>query len=170
MSAIEEPRTAATVGKDTGDSPQLSASAGESTLPQLPYAEAVHRALCAVEVLPDTVETGVRVETLDGQRELFIRLEWLPGHDDLLPEELQAAGVIAQWSHLAGWSVSSGTDIAEPDIDALADPDTVAERCMHALLCGLRCDCEKPPPGRWEHAAALHLALAAYDERGETNR
>lgn len=168
MSAIDETRTAATAGNGTGGDGQ--SSSGGATLPQLPYADAVHRALCAIAVLPDTVETGVRVETLDGQRELFIRLEWLPGHDDLLPPEVQAAGVIAQWSHLAGWSMSSGVDIAEPDIDALADPDTVAERCMHALLCGLGCDCEKPAPGRWEHAAALNLALTAYDEREENGR
>lgn len=164
MSAIEETRTAATVGKDTSDGAQLSASAGESTLPQVPYAEAVHRALCAIQVLPDSVETGVRVEVFDGQRELFVRVEWLPGHDDLVPDALRTAGLTVQWSHLTGWSVCSGDELAELAVDDLADPDTIAERCMHAVLCGPGCDCEKPAPGRWERAAALNAALTAYDE------
>ena len=171
MSAIEETRTAAvTVGKDTGDG--IQSPAGESTpvlagLPQRSYAQAVHAALCAIEVLPDYVESGERVEVFDGQPELFVRLEWLPGHDDLAPVALQAAGLVVQWSHLAGWSVCSGADVAEFDVDELADPDTVAERCMHAVLCGLGCACEKPPRGRWERAAALNAALSAFDEREE---
>lgn len=170
MSAIEETRTAATVGKDTSDGAQLSASAGESTLPQLPYADAVHRALCALEVLPDSVETGVRTEIFDGQRELFVRVEWMPGHDDLVPDVLRTAGLTVQWSHLTGWSVCSGDELAELAVDDLADPDTIADRCMHAVLCGLGCACEKPQSGRWELAAALNAALTAYDEREENGR
>ncbi|MFJ4631589.1 hypothetical protein [Streptomyces sp. NPDC088847] len=168
MSAIEETRTAATVGNGTGGG--IQSPSGGATLPQLPYADAVHRALCAIEVLPDSVETGVRTEIFDGQRELFVRVEWMPGHDDLAPDVLRTAGLTVQWSHLTGWSVCSGDELAELAVDDLADPDTIADRCMHAVLCGLGCACEKPSPGRWERAAALNAALAAYDEREEDGR
>ena len=162
MSAIEETRTAATAGNGTGGG--IRPSSGGATLPQLPYADAVHAALCAIEVLPDSVETGVRVEVFDGQRELFVRVEWMPGHDDLVPDALRAAGLTVQWSHLASWSVCSGDELAELAVDVLADPDTIAERCMHAVLCGLGCACDKPTPGRWERATALNAALTAFDE------
>jgi hypothetical protein len=173
VSAIDETRTALVVGKDTGDGSQPPV--GESTreltgLPQRPYATAVHAALRAIEVLPDSVEIGVRIEVFDGQRELFVRLEWLPGHDDLVPAVLQEAGLVVHWSHLAVWSACSGDELAELAVDVLADPDTIAERCMHAALCGLGCACEKPPPGRWEQAAALNAALTSFDEREENGQ
>jgi hypothetical protein len=165
VSAIEE-QSAGSTGQSIQGSGQLSVDdATRDTLPQLRYADAVHAALRAIEVLPDAVDTGLRVEDLNGPRELFIRLEWLPGHDDLVPDALSKAGLVVRWSHLAGWSACSGAELVDIDVDELADPLTVAEAAMHAVLCGLACACEKPPPGRWEHAVYLDIALVAYEER-----
>lgn len=165
MSAIEE-QSADSTGQSIQGSSQLSVDdATRDTLPQLRYADAVHAALCAIEVLPDAVDTGLHVEDLNGPRELFIRLEWLPGHDDLVPDALSKAGLVVRWSHLAGWSACSGAELVDIDVDEIADPVTVAEAAMHAVLCGLGCACEKPPPGRWEHALYLEIALVNYEER-----
>lgn len=168
MSAIDETGTAGP-GQSIHGSGRLSVDdATRDTLPQMRYADAVHAALRAIEVLPDSVETGLRDEDLNGPRELFIRLEWLPGHDDLVPEALRTAGLTVRWSHLAGWLVRSGDEVDEFDVDELADPDTIADRAMHAVLCGLGCACEKTPRGRWEHAVYLDIALVNYDEREAT--
>ncbi|MEV6544428.1 hypothetical protein [Streptomyces sp. NPDC051665] len=165
MSAIEE-QSAGSSGQSIQGSGQLSVDdATRDTLPQLRYADAVHAALGAIEVLPDALDTGLRVEDLNGPRELFIRLEWLPGHDDLVPDALSKAGLVVRWSHLAGWSACSGAELVDIDVDDIADPVTVAEAAMHAVLCGLGCACEKPAPGRWEHAIYLEIALANYEER-----
>jgi hypothetical protein len=165
VSAIEE-QAVGSAGQSIQGSSQMSVDdATRATLPQLRYADAVHAALDAIEVLPDTLDTGLRVEDLNGPRELFIRLEWRPGHDDLVPDALNKAGLVVRWSHLAGWSACSGAELVDLDVDELADPVTVAEAAMHAVLCGLGCACEKPPPGRWEHAVYLDIALVAYEER-----
>jgi hypothetical protein len=170
VSAIEESSAVAEVGK--GTSVGIQPSAGESTRaltdsPHAPYADAIHAALRAIEVLPDLVETGLRVEVFDGQRELFIRVEWLPGHDDLIPAPLRALGLVVQWSHLAGWSVRSGDDVAGLErTDDLADPAVIADIAMHAVLHGLSCTCERPDPGgRWEFALELDIALVNFEER-----
>ncbi|AVV46429.1 hypothetical protein PYK79_45110 [Streptomyces sp. ID05-04B] len=167
MTAIEE-RAAGVSGQSIHDSGRLSVDgATRATLPHLPYADAVDRALAAMEFLPDTIETGMRKEPgPSGQRELFLRLEWLPGHDDLVPDAICASGLVVQWSHLAGWSARADDDLVALAIADLANPALVADAAMHAALHGLRCACEKPDAdGRWEQAVYLDIALVAYDER-----
>ncbi|MEH0547324.1 hypothetical protein QA802_30825 [Streptomyces sp. B21-105] len=170
MTAIEEARPAGASGQSIRDGFRPSVDdATRATLPQLGYADAVDRALAAMEFLPDTIETGMRKEPgPTGQRELFLRLEWLPGHDDLVPDAVCAVGLVVQWSHLAGWSVRAGDDLVALDVSDLADPALIADAAMHAALHGLRCDCEKPQAlDRWEQAVYLDIALVAYDERTE---
>lgn len=159
MSAVEETNTAAAAG------PSLSAAA--LTLPQMPYADAVHAVLARLAFLPDMVETGVRTETVgQPRRELFLRLEWLPGSDDLVPAAVQADGLVVQWSHLTGWSVRCGDDLVAAGVADLADPALVADVAVHAALHGLRCRCERPDPGaRWTQAHLLDAALLRYEER-----
>ncbi|MGW4733858.1 hypothetical protein ACWEQC_32630 [Streptomyces shenzhenensis] len=168
MTAIDETAAAAAgPGKSTRDSSRLSVDdATRATLPQLPYADAVHHALAGLQLAPDLVETGMREEQTDGPCELFLRLEWLPGHDDLVPAAARSQGLIVEWSHLGGWSVRCGGDLAVLDADTLADPDVIADAAMHAALCGLGCACEKPAADRWEHAVYLDIALVHFDERG----
>lgn len=169
MSAIEETNTAA---EAAGKSTQLSL--GEATLltlPQLPYADAVHAALDELAFLPDTLETGVRTETTAApHRELFLRLEWLPGNDDLVPAAVKTDGLVVQWSHLIGWSLRSGDDLVVLELLAeLAAPALVADVAMHAALCGMRCTCERPDPAaRWSEAVHLDIALVRYDEGSVT--
>jgi hypothetical protein len=172
VSAIEETRPAAGGdGKSIHDSGQLSVDdATRATLPQTRYADAIDAALAELVLLPDTVETGMRSEPGGPQRELFVRLEWLPGHDDLVPPTLQADGLTVQWSHRAGWSARTADDLVVLDVDELADPAVIAEAAMHAALCGLRCSCVRSPQAstaRWDHAVYLDIALTAYDERTE---
>ncbi|MBK3575105.1 hypothetical protein JHN63_15050 [Streptomyces sp. MBT65] len=170
MTALEE-QPAGGTGQSIQGGSQLSVDdATRDPLPQLRYADAVHAALRPIDLLPDALDVGLHIEDMNGPRELFIRLEWLPGHDDLVPDELNTAGLVVRWSHLAGWSACSGAERVGFDIDELADPATVAETAMHAVLCGLSCACEKPAPGRWEHAVYLEIALVAYDEREENGR
>ncbi|MER6532985.1 hypothetical protein ABT215_04020 [Streptomyces sp900105755] len=169
MTAIEE-RAAGTAQEGIPGSGQLSVDGATSaTYPHLPYADAVYAALAELQLLPDLTEAGTRREgTVMGRRqrpELFARLEWLPNHDDLVPLSLRVEGLVVEWSHLGGWAIRSGSDLVVLDVDDLADPSTVAEAVMHAALCGLGCACEKPPPGRWENAVYLDIALVAYDER-----
>lgn len=164
MTAIEE-HTASTAGKSTHDGGQPTVGdATRATLPQLPYGDAVHAALAALQLLPDLMDAGVRQEPPNGKGDLFLRLEWQPGHDDLAPLASRLEGLTVQWSHRAGWSVRCGADQDPLGIDKAADPDTVAEAALHAVLCGPGCDCVKPPPGRWEHADRLLAALTAYDQ------
>ncbi|WP_432032772.1 hypothetical protein [Streptomyces antibioticus] len=169
MTAVEETRTAANPGKSIRDGSQPSVdTATRATLPQLAYADAIDAALAELSLPPDVLETGVRRERDSKRRELFLRLEWLPGHDDLVPYAMQADGLTVQWSGLAGWSARAGADLVAWDVDELADPDVIAEAAMHAALCGLRCTCVMAPGGsdaRWEHAVYLDIALVAYAER-----
>lgn len=162
MTAIEE-RPAAEPGKSIHG--ELSVDeATRATLPQLRYVDAVDAALAALRLPPDVIETGMRKEP-GGARELFLRLEWLPEHDDLVKPAMWQDGLTLEWSHLAGWLQRSGNEALAPQIDKIADPDTVAEIALHAALCGMRCSCEKPPAGRWGDAVYLEIALVAYDER-----
>ncbi|MCZ4605251.1 hypothetical protein O3S80_16155 [Streptomyces sp. Lzd4kr] len=165
MSAVEGTTEAGGSGKSIHDSALSVDDATRATLPHLPYADAVHAALAEVVMVPDLLETGVRQEHPRSKRELFLRLQWLPGHDDLVPAAAQADGLTVEWSHLAGWSVRCGDALAVLDVDELADPATVAEAAMHAALCGLDCTCEKPPAGRWDQALVLDIALVHFDER-----
>ncbi|MFM9634344.1 hypothetical protein ACKI10_43185 [Streptomyces galilaeus] len=173
MSAIDEPRTAGVSGQSIHDSVQLSVDdATRATLPQTRYGDAVHAALAELVLLPDTLEAGMRIEgdSRPGRlalRELFLRLEWLPGHDDLVQAEASASGMTVQWSHLAGWSMTAAGDLVVLDADDLADPAVIAEAVMHAALCGLRCTCERSPGqgARWDQAVYLDIALGRYDER-----
>ncbi|MFI8531094.1 hypothetical protein ACIGMX_12675 [Streptomyces aquilus] len=166
MTAIEETGTLVP-GKSTHDSGQLSLGDATRTLPlpHLPYADAVHAALRAVEVVPDLVEVGVRTETFEGQRELFARLEWLPGHDDLVAADVAAAGLVVQWSHIAGWSVCAGADVEVLEADDLADPALIADAALHAAVYGLAEKWVIPFEARWQHARELDIALAQFDER-----
>ncbi|GGN47240.1 hypothetical protein [Streptomyces fuscichromogenes] len=169
MTAIEE-QPAGTAQEGIPDSSALTVDdATRATQPHLPYADAVHAALAEIELLPDLVEVGTRREGMHSGRlqppELVARLEWLPGHDDLATLAVQVEGLVVEWSHLGGWVIRSGSDLVVLDVDDLADPATVAEAAMHAALCGLRCSCEQPLPGRWKHAVYLDIALVAYDER-----
>ncbi|MFD9445480.1 hypothetical protein ACFWBR_42455 [Streptomyces sp. NPDC060006] len=148
---------------------EANAAAVEGALPQLPYGDAVHTVLAALAFLPDTIEAGVRRESIDQRGELFLRLEWLPGNDDLVPATVQADGLVVQWSHLTGWSTRCGDDLVAPGLADLADPALVADAAVHAALHGLRCRCEPVTPGRrWSEAHVLDAALQAYDERPVT--
>jgi hypothetical protein len=167
VTAIEE-QAAATAGKSTRDDTRLSVGdATRATLPQLRYADAVLAALDAMTLSPDRLETGMRRESGGTRRELFLRLEWWPKHEELAPDDVREAGLTVEWSHLAGWSARVGDDLVALDVDDLADPDVIAEAALHAALCGLRCACVKSPgpDARWEHAVYLDIALTAYDER-----
>jgi hypothetical protein len=168
VSAIEETRPAAP-GKSTHDSGQLSVDdATRATLPHLRYADAVDAAFQDLRFLPDALEMGLRREPGAGGRELFLRLEWLPGHDDLVPPGMQADGLTVEWSHLVGWLVRSGDELVVPDVDQLADPAAIAGVAMHSALHGLRCACDKPEASaRWTDAVYLDIALTRYDERTE---
>ncbi|MFI6337808.1 hypothetical protein [Streptomyces sp. NPDC050535] len=166
MSAIEETDAAAAAA---GKSTRLSlGEATRLTLPQLPYGDAVHAALAELEFLPDTLDVGVRTETIERpHRELFLRLEWLPGNEGLIPQAVRADGLILQWSHLAGWSLRTGDDLVDlVRLAELADPAVVADVAMHAGLYGVRSIGERPATGaRWSEADHLDSALVQYDER-----
>lgn len=163
MTAIEE-HTAEESGKSIHG--ELSVDgATRATLPQLRYGDAVYAALAQVEFHPDALEAGMRREP-GGGRELFLRLEWLPGHDDLVPVDVLAGGLTVEWSHLIGWLVRAGNDLVVPTTAAIAAPQVVADLAMHAALHGIRCTCEKPDgEARWGDAVYLDIALVAYDER-----
>ncbi|MFI1030772.1 hypothetical protein [Streptomyces sp. NPDC020951] len=167
MTAVEEARSAGASGKSIHDSGLSVDGATRATLPQQRYADALHAALDALQLLPDTLRAGLRIEPPRGPRELYVELEWLPGHDDLVPAAAQMDGLTVAWSHLAGWSVRCGPDVVALDVDKLAAPTLIADAAMHAALYGIgRGRPEPPDPGaRWEHAVYLDIALVAYDER-----
>ncbi|WP_330348133.1 hypothetical protein [Streptomyces sp. NBC_00582] len=129
------------------------------------YAAAVSAELGEIEFVPDAMETGTRFEPGGGQ-ELFLRLEWLPGHDGLAVPAVRAEGLTLEWSHIVGWLVHSGADVVVPDAALLADPPVVGHLAMHASVCGIRCGCDKPDgTACWTGAAQLGAALDSYDER-----
>lgn len=174
MTAIDEARAADGTEKSTRDGSQPSV--GDATraagLPQLPYGDAVHAALAGAGLVPDTLETGVRVEGQNygaGRRELFLRLEWLPGHEDLADVHRQA-GMTLAWSHLAGgWSFLFGDDLVVLDLDELAAPDLIAEAVLTAAVDGFGMVWTAPPgAARWEYAPELDIALVHFDQREAT--
>lgn len=154
MSALEETPTA------------TDAAVALVMLPQLPYADAVHRQFAELAFLPDTVEAGMRRETVgltDG--DLFVRLVWLPGNDDLIPSRVRADGLVVQWSNLAGWSVECGEDLVVlEELAELADPGQVADVAMHAAVYGLSGSELPGNPTRWSQAHVLEAALLRYEE------
>lgn len=171
MTAIEETR-ADGGGKDIRGGSQPTTDGVHPALPwpHLPYGDAVHATLAEMAMLPDLLETGMRQEFPDFTRELFLRLDWLPGHDDLAPAAVHEDGLTFEWSHLAGWSARTGEELVALDVDEIADPCLIAEAAMHAALCGLGCACLKAPDqhARWEFALELDIALVAFDEREVT--
>ncbi|MEU5111677.1 hypothetical protein AB0G64_09275 [Streptomyces longwoodensis] len=165
MSAIDEPRAA---GSEAGKSirPMTVDEATRAVLPQLAYADAIWARHRDLEMVPDALETGVRREALGGDQELFIRLEWLPGHDDLVHPAVRRDGLTVEWSHLAGWMVRSGADVHAPAVDKLAAPRAVGVLSMHGGLCRPGCTgAEQRAADRWEHAVYLEIALGHYAER-----
>lgn len=169
MTALDAPRPGGH-GKSTQGSSQLPVGDATRTLtlPHLPYGDAVHAALHTAGLVPDTVETGSRIDGANygqGQRELFLRLEWLPGHEDLATAH-RAVGMALEWSHLGGWTVRFGDDLVVLDADQLAAPDLLATAVLEAATEGFDFVWSPPPgAGRWEYALELDIALVAYDER-----
>ncbi|WP_340382256.1 hypothetical protein U5640_36215 [Streptomyces sp. SS7] len=163
MTAVEG--MAGTAGKSTWGSSLLPV--GDATLAARPrdhYAAAVLAELDEIDFTPDRMETGTGHEP-EGGRELFLRLEWLPGHDGLAVPAVRAEGLTLEWSHIAGWLVRSGPDVNAPKVARIADPPVVAHLAVHASVCGIRCGCDKPDgTARWTGADRLTAALDAYDE------
>ncbi|WP_329597790.1 hypothetical protein OIE43_18955 [Streptomyces pseudovenezuelae] len=165
MSAIEE--TTATVpvlgtGKDTGDGTQPSAGGVHPAqpFPHLPYGDALHAELTSVGLAPDVMEAGVRAEGRygEGPQELFLRAEWLPGHEDLAAPH--KVGVVLQWSHLTGWSLLFGDDLVVLDVDDLAAPALLTDAVLEGAVHGVSMRYLPPEDAaRWEHALALDTAL-----------
>jgi hypothetical protein len=169
MSAIEE-RAAAAPGKSTCDRSQRSVGNATQalTLPQLPYGDAVHAALHAAGIVPDTLEAGCRIDGSSyghSRQELFLRLEWLPGHEDLAAPH-RATGMGLDWSHLIGWTVRFGDDLVVLDVDELAAPDLLVAAVLEAATEGFDFVWTPPPgAGRWDHALELDIALVNFDDR-----
>lgn len=168
MSAVEESRPAAVVGKSTQGSPL---PVGDATrllmLPQLPYADAVHAELLAARLTPSAFEAGLR-RGRTGASELYVRAVW-PVGAPLLGEAVRPYGLTIAWSHVTGWSAH---DIDEHcqllDVDALADPRLIAHAALHLTCEPLTGDAWTPPfQGRWGEALHLDIALADFEERGE---
>lgn len=156
-------------GKSTRDSGRLSP--GEATwalmLPQLPYGDAVHAQLLGVCMPPASFEAGVR-RGLTGAEELYLRAVW-PAGTHLLGDKVREYGLTIAWSHVNGWSAH---DIDEHclllDVDALADPLTIAHAALHLAeepLDGGEPWTPPPYAGRWDDAVYLDIALANYDEQ-----
>lgn len=166
MSAVVDNSAAAAAGKSTrglavGDATRAM------TLPQLPYADAVHAELTAAGLMPDVVEAGMRAEGRygEGLRELFIRAEWLPGHEDLAGA-LRASGLVLQWSHLAGWSLLVGDDLAVLDVDEITEPVLLVDAVQHVAEGGTADAWVVPFQACWEYGADLDGALVSVGERG----
>ncbi|MFF7521219.1 hypothetical protein [Streptomyces pseudovenezuelae] len=165
MSALEETAAAATVrgaGKDTGDGTQPSVGDVHPAqpFPHLPYGDALHAELTGVGLAPDVMEAGVRAEGRHGEgpQELFLRAEWLPGHENLAaPHEI---GMVLQWSHLTGWSLLFGDDLVVLAVDDLAAPELLTDVVLEGAVHGVGM-VYLPPEGaaRWEHARDLDTAL-----------
>ncbi|MFD9107173.1 hypothetical protein [Streptomyces bottropensis] len=135
--------------------------------PHLAYAGAVHAALVAEGLRPEVTEVGRRERR--HERELYMRLVWLPGHEDLEPDG-QTYGLTLAWSHLGGWAATSGPGGLQERtllISDLASPAAVVEAALHLTQDGIDTDW-KPSDltDRWEFAGALDLALVRFDEQG----
>jgi hypothetical protein len=172
VSAIEE-RAAVTSEEGTRD--RIQWSVGDATraltLPHLPYGDAVHAALHAAGIVPDTLEAGCRVDGANYGRsrlELFLRLEWLPGHEDLAAPH-RTTGMALEWSHLVGWTVRFGDDLAVLAADELAAPDLLVAAVLEAATDGFDFVWTPPPgAGRWDHALELDIALVNFEDREVT--
>ena len=153
-----------------GDQPSVGDATRALTLPHLPYADAIHRALTSAGLLPDQVIAGRRVGGADyhqGPRELVIRLEWWPGHKDLVAGHRKTAGIALEWSHLAGWSLELGADVVHLDVDDIAAPEVLAEAVLEAAVEDDPATWTPPPDApRWQYALELDIALVHYAERG----
>lgn len=168
MTAIEETGSATASGKSTHDD-GVRPSVGDATralsLPHLPYVDAVHAELTEAGLVPDVVDSGVRVEGPygEGPRQLIAEAAWLPGNE-VLAEDVRAGGLVLQWSHLTGWSVLVGDDLVVLDVDKVAEPLLLADAVQHLARRGPGALWVVPFAARWEHAVDLDAALAALDE------
>lgn len=169
MSAIEETDTTRTAGQDTPGDGQPSGAASTHTvvaafLPHLAYGDAIHTELGEWELHPEVMEAGVRTAGPRGRRELFLRLVWPAGHDDLAAD-VRPDGLTLAWSHITGWSVHT-LDVGRLlDVHEFVAPSVLAEFMLHLAEHGLN---GSWTPGedaaRWEHAGAAELACVLFDE------
>lgn len=170
MSASETCTTDAT-GKDIHDGSQLSVDGVHpapippltSVYPSVGYGDAVHAELVASGIAPDVVEAGVRTEQPGGERELFLTVSWLTGHPDL--DGVDQLDLL--WSDLTGWVARADGDVHVLAVDDLAAPAVLADAALHLATEGLDSAWTCPAdPHRWEHAPALEVALAAWEDQG----
>lgn len=161
-----------TTGKSTHDS---SLSAGEATraltVPQAPYAYAVHQALAGAGMAPDATEAGLRrVHSEQDRWELHIRLVWASGHP-VLADEVEAYGLTLAWMPMTGWSVHDLTDAVPLPVDELADPPLLVAAVRHYARHGLGGGAWEPgADGRWTGATRLDMALSEWDAQEERRR
>ncbi|TQE35446.1 hypothetical protein [Streptomyces ipomoeae] len=174
MSAVEDTQHGGDeTGKDThgGSQPPVGGVHPDPTpaapWPHLAYGDAVHAALVAEGLRPDVIEAGRRDRR--AERELYLRLVWLPGHEDLEPD-LRRDGMVLAWSHLGGWAATTGPgglDMRHLVISDLASPAAVVEAALHLTQDGIDCAWEPADlTARWEYAGELDMALVDFDERG----
>uniref|UniRef100_A0AAU2A2E0 Uncharacterized protein n=1 Tax=Streptomyces sp. NBC_00093 TaxID=2975649 RepID=A0AAU2A2E0_9ACTN len=169
MSAIEETDAARTAGKDTRGGLQPSGAASTHTvvaafMPHLPYADAVHAELVEWELHPEALEAGVRAGG-PGGRELFLRLVWPAGHEDLA-ESVRPDGLTLAWTHITGWSVHTLDETRLLDVDEFVAPAVLAEYVLHLAEHGLEHDWAPEDPARWEYALVVEIACILLDEGG----
>lgn len=170
MSAIEETSTVGTAGQDIRGGIQSPGTAFAHTavaafMPHLPYADAVHAELAAWELHPEVLEAGVRAGGPGGQRELFLRLVWPAGHEDLA-ESVRPDGLTLAWTHITGWSVHTLDEARLLDVDEFVAPAVLAEYVLHLAEHGLDRDWVPEDPARWEHALVVEIACILLDEGG----
>ena len=164
MSAIEE-KVAAGTGKDTRSGSQPLAGGVHPVwgLPHESYGDAVFAGLAEAGLAPDTLSAGISKERPGGQRELYLRLVWMPGH----PDVQDPAGMKLVWSHLAGWMALIASDAKPLQISGYATPALLADAVLHVAVSGL--DGAWTPADQhaeWEHALTLDQALSAAADRG----
>ncbi|WP_055527741.1 hypothetical protein [Streptomyces graminilatus] len=171
MSGIEGTCAAGTAGKDTPTGGQPSGATSThavvtAVMPHLAYGDAIHAELGAWELRPERMDAGVSTAMSDGQQELFLRIIWPVGHDDL-GEDVRADGLTLAWSHMTGWTAHTADGELLLDVDEFAAPSVVAEAALHLAEDGLHCGWT---PGEdaalWEHAAVADIALVLFDEGG----
>jgi hypothetical protein len=129
------------------------------------YGKAVRSMLDQAGLVPDALETGLRVEDPARGPELFLTLSWLGGH----PDVSAPAGLDLIWSHLTGWAARTALDARPLGVSAFAAPHVLADAVLHLSVDGVDGAWQPDPADRlteWEHARALDLALSAAAERG----
>ncbi|MDN3021567.1 hypothetical protein [Streptomyces sp. S.PB5] len=159
MSATIANGAASAAGKSThavGDATRTLA-----TLPQAPYADAIHAELAEAGLPPQFLELGVE---WGAYRVLFLRLVW-PPQDDLLGATACADGLSLRWSHTGGWSAHTATGSCLLPIVRLAEPLLVVDAAQHYAKHGLLKEWVEPFDARWTHAGHLDAALAAWQQR-----